>query len=493
MKRKKDASKLGNPNKKLRSQAAVTCVDIYEEHDQQSETGIPNLKESKPAHGKNNKFATPKKKLAGERAQTINMAGSNTNFNNAQLSHDKSMSRNTSSTDSTQTKALEMKDHREWEQIDRPRTVRGGLIFGMLNVLHAAQTYYFRDIQSAPGYLLLGCISFGMAMYAKYARTKRAFQRMLGIILIMFAATRLIAIAFFIDCSHNFIGSTCTQLRQRKYPMRWAFDSVACLTLASYLPCSRFRLLAAMEIAWVLLAIYQMQPKHLAEQGIVGEVTFGLLLLFLCTDAKLRSNERMRKQIECRERTDRIVNHRTYSAMAKCLLSQVQCCALARPWFPSNHHNKSRSFAGIKNILADTYSTLLLYPQGLANLQDLARSATSVQRASRSIQNSLNLSQLLNPEVHDINPKAAQSNSREVKLGGWIREHGPSHALMHIVAHGCDVGDNFVIQEILAAGQRARSHTHLRSHDLVLFFLFLLVCFHSFLHFFYRTFPGLGS
>lgn len=116
------------------------------------------------------------------------------------------------------------------------------------------------------------------------------------------------------------------------------------------------------------------------------------------------------------------------------------------------------NFVGIKNILADTYSTLLLYPQGLANLQDLERSARSVQRASRSIQNSLNLSQLLNPEVHDISPKAAQSNLREVKLGSWIREHGPSHASMHVVAHGCDIGQNFVIQEILAAGHNANCY-----------------------------------
>ena len=343
LKRKKEASGLGEPKKKVRRELS-TNVDIYDVHDQQSKTNIPNLTALKVS--KNNEMESLTQKLEEDSVQgrqTADEPYKKSNFKNAQLSPTESKSLNISSTYSAGMKVVEMKDNREWEQILRPRTVRGGLIFCMLSFIHSALTYYFRDNQSAPGYALLGCISFGMAMYAKYAKTAYAFQRKLGIVLLMFAATRLISVAFFIDCSANTIGSTCTQLRQNKYPMRWTMDSVACLALGSYLPSSTFRLLVAMEFVWTLLAIFEVKPKHLAEQGMVCEVMFGLLLLFLCTDSQLRSNERMKKQIACRERTDRIVNHRTYSGIGICVSLQTLLMAVIMPLasisLSSAHHN----------------------------------------------------------------------------------------------------------------------------------------------------------
>lgn len=306
-------------------------------------------------------------------------------------------------------------DNRAWEQNVRPQRVREFVIFGLLSLLHSGLAQYFHDVHSAPGYAVLACTSFGIASYASCSKTERSFQRVWWVILMMFEMSRILAIAFFVDCSSNFIGSTCNQLRHKKYPMRWAMDAVGLLTLASSLPSSTFRLIAVIEMGWVCLAIRHVEPSNLAEQGVVAEVILGLLLVMMCAYNQLRSNEIMSKTIYYRERTDKIVNHR------------------------------------IKNILADTYSTLLLYPKGLANLQDLQRSAKSVQRASRSIQNSLNLSQLLNPEFHGTNSETSpDQNTREVKLGGWIREHGPSRPF-EIFATGCDIAEGFIIHEILAA------------------------------------------
>ena len=365
---------------------------------------------------------------------------------------------------------IALQDNRAWEQNERPRTVRGAIIFGMLSLLHSALVKYFRDDQAAPLYVALACVSFSMAAYASCAETARSFQRVLRVILLIFAILRVITIAFFVDCTSNSIGSTCTQLSQKKYPMRWTMEAVAVLTLATSLSASSFRLLACIEIMWVFIALREVQPTNLAEYGVVAEVLFGLVLLMLCTYSQLHSNEIMRNTISSRQRTDRIINHRkNYVNLIKNIkhIAPSHWCkgtvfAERTLIFPTSHHHHDspHSFVpvGIKNILADTYSTLLLYPKGLANLQDLQRSAESVQRASRSIQNSLNLSQLLNPEFHGVNAEP-ERNTREVKLRSWIREHGPADPFQ-ICAQGSEFAATFIIHEILATGHDAHSNVH---------------------------------
>jgi hypothetical protein len=210
---------------------------------------------------------------------------------------------------SDMTKDIEMD---AWKQNVRPRKVRGAVIFGILSALHSALATYFNDKQAGQRYALLACVSLAMAFYTSYAKTARSFQRVLWIILLMFEISRIFSIAFTVSwsCAANSIGSTCTQLRQNKYPMRWAMDAVAFLTLANSLSSSIFIMLACVEMLLVVIALREVKPVNLAEQDVVAEVILGLLLVILSTYSQLRSNEIMRNTIYSRERTDRIVHHR---------------------------------------------------------------------------------------------------------------------------------------------------------------------------------------
>ena len=116
-----------------------------------------------------------------------------------------------------------------------------------------------------------------------------------------------------LDCASNTIGSTCTQLAQKKYPMRWAMDSIAFLTLASSLGYSTFKTLAGFEIVFSILATLKVSPVTFAQQGVAAEFFFGLMVFILCTGNQLQAHEIMKKTIHYRERTDRIVNHRKYA------------------------------------------------------------------------------------------------------------------------------------------------------------------------------------
>lgn len=212
-------------------------------------------------------------------------------------------------------KDIEVEDSRAWESTGRARTVRGGVIFGMLSVLHSFLATYFHDVQAGPSYALLALVSFAMAAYASCAaRTERAFNYALRIVLLLLSISRIAVIAgrstLSVDCLANVVGSTCTQLRQRKYPMRWAMDSISFLTLASSLKLPTFTILAGFEVMWAGFAIGQVNPSNIAEQGAAAEVVFGLVVVILCTCHQLRAHETMRKAIYYRERTDRIVNHR---------------------------------------------------------------------------------------------------------------------------------------------------------------------------------------
>ena len=198
-----------------------------------------------------------------------------------------------------------------WKQNVRPRKVRGAVIFGILSALHSVLATYFNDKQAGQRYAFLACVSLAMAFYTSYAKT-RSFQRLLWIILLMFEISRIFSIAFTVSwsCAANPIGSTCAQLRQNKYPMRWAMDAVTVLTLANSLSSSIFIMLACVEMLLVVIALREVKPVNLAEQDVVAEVILGLLLVILSTYSQLRSNEIMRNTIYSRERTDRIVHHR---------------------------------------------------------------------------------------------------------------------------------------------------------------------------------------
>ena len=153
-----------------------------------------------------------------------------------------------------------------------------------------------------------------MTMYAYYsAKTARSFNYALRMLLLLLSIWRIIAITAVVDCTSNKIGSTCIQLAQKKYPMRWAMDSITFLTLASSLGYSTFATLGGFEIVYFILAMRIVNPSTEAEQGAAAEFFFGLTVLILCTCNQLRAHEIMREAIYYRERTDRIVNHRKYA------------------------------------------------------------------------------------------------------------------------------------------------------------------------------------
>ena len=213
---------------------------------------------------------------------------------------------------------IEVEDNRAWETTGRAHTVRGGVIFGVLSVLHCGLTIYDHDIQAAPGYFFLGCLSFAMAMYAYFkAKTARSFYYALRMVLLLLSIWRIIAITAVVDCTSNTIGSTCIQLAQNKYPMRWAMDSICFLTLASSLGYATFATLAGFEIVYFILAMRIVDPSTAAEKGASAEFFFGLTVLILCTCNQLSAHERMREAIYYRERTDRIVNHRIHTRSPK--------------------------------------------------------------------------------------------------------------------------------------------------------------------------------